>query len=109
LSQQAQGTSRKLPFPCEAPQLFGFFAIILHYITIIAVIFSIICIIRKQKVTFRVGIHYRLHANCIIHHGGTLLVASGSGVDSIGYHQDYFSHNRAGIGRAVLWVRTTDV
>ena len=54
--------------------------------------------------------NYTLIASSIwFHHGGTLLVASGSGVDSIGYHQDYFSHNRAGIGRAVLWVRTTDV
>jgi hypothetical protein len=52
LSQQAQGTSRKLPFPSEAPQLFGFFAIILHYITIIAIIFSIICIILKTKNRF---------------------------------------------------------
>ena len=59
LSQQAEGTSRKLPFPSEAPQLFGFFAIILHYITIIAIIFSISCIIPKQKITFWVGIHCR--------------------------------------------------
>jgi hypothetical protein len=39
LSQQAEGTSRKLPFPSEAPQLFGFFAIILHYITILLQLF----------------------------------------------------------------------
>ena len=34
----------------EAPKLFSFCAIILHYITIIAIIFSIICIIPEQKV-----------------------------------------------------------
>jgi hypothetical protein len=43
------------------------------------------------------------------HHGGTLFVASRSGVDSIIDHQDAFSHNRAGICRLVLWVRTADV
>jgi hypothetical protein len=49
LAQQAEGTSGKLPLPSEAPKLFGFFAIILHYITIIAIIFSIICIIPETK------------------------------------------------------------
>jgi hypothetical protein len=34
-----------------------FCAIILHYFTIIAIIFSIICIIPKQKVAIWVGIH----------------------------------------------------
>ena len=44
--------------------------IILHYITIIAIIFSIICIIPKEKVAFWVGIHCRLQANHITHHRG---------------------------------------
>jgi hypothetical protein len=52
LSLQAEGTSGKLPFPSEAPKLFGFFAIILHYITSIATIFPIICIIPKTKNRF---------------------------------------------------------
>jgi hypothetical protein len=39
LSQKAQGTSGQLPFPSETPKLFGFVAIILHYVTIIAIIF----------------------------------------------------------------------
>jgi hypothetical protein len=59
LSQQAQATSGKLPLLSEAPKQFCFCAIILHYITIIAIIFSIICIIPKQKIAFSVGIHCR--------------------------------------------------
>ena len=59
LSQQAQATSGKLPLLSEAPKQFRFCAIILHYITIIAIIFSIICIIPKQKIAFWVGIHCR--------------------------------------------------
>ena len=59
LSQQAQATSGKLPLPSEAPKQFRFCAIILHYITIIAIIFSITCIIPKQKIAFWVGIHCR--------------------------------------------------
>jgi hypothetical protein len=81
----------------------------LHYITIIAIIFSIICIIPQRKVAFWVGIHCRLLANHIIHHGRTLFVASSSGVDSILDHKGAFSHNKAGIGLPVIWVRTTDV
>jgi hypothetical protein len=81
----------------------------LHYITIIAIIFSIICIIPQQKVSFWVGIHCRLQANHIIHHGRTLFVASSSGVDSILAHKGAFSHCKAGIGLPVIWVHTTDV
>ncbi len=50
LSQQAEGTSGKLPFPSEMPKLFGFVAIILHYITIIAIIFWISI---RSEVSFR--------------------------------------------------------
>ncbi len=73
----------------------------MNYITIIAIMFLIICIIPNEKVAFWIGIHYRLQANCIIHHGGTLLVESSSGVDSILDHEGAFSHSRAGIGRTV--------
>ncbi len=54
VSQQAQGTSEKLPLPSEASKLCCFCAIISHYITIIAIIFSIICIIQKQRIAFGV-------------------------------------------------------
>ena len=54
----------------EVPKQFCLYAIISHYVTIIAIIFSIIRIIPKQKVAFSVGIHCRLQANRIIHHGG---------------------------------------
>ena len=74
----------------------------LHYITIIAIIFSIICIIPQQKVSFWVGIHCRLQANHIIHHGRTLFVASSSGVDSILAHKGAFYHCKAGIGLPVI-------
>jgi hypothetical protein len=37
LSQQAEGTSGKLPMQSEAPKLFSFFAFILHSITIILI------------------------------------------------------------------------
>ena len=57
--QQAKGTSGKLALLSEVPKLFSFCAIILHYITIIAIIFSIICIIPKHKVTIGVGIQCR--------------------------------------------------
>ena len=81
-----------------------------NYVTIIAIIFSIIRIIPQPKVAFRVGIHCRLQANHIIHHGRTVFAASSSGVDSIHYHQGAFSHNKADIGSTVLLsVHTTDV
>ncbi len=54
--QQAYGASRKLPLPSEAPKMFRFCVIILHYIAINAMIFSIIRIIPKQKVASWVGI-----------------------------------------------------
>ena len=57
--QQAYWTSGKLQLPSEAPKLFRFCAIILHYITIIAIIFTIICIITKHKVVIGVGIQCR--------------------------------------------------
>jgi hypothetical protein len=107
--QRAKGTSGKLALLSEVPRLFSFCAIILHYITIIAITFSIICIIPKQKVAIGVGIHCRKQANCIIHYGGTLFVASSSSVDSILDHKNAYSHNRAGIVRGILWVGTTDV
>ena len=47
--QQAYGTSWKLPMLSEVPILVCSYAIILHYITIISIIFSIISIIPKQK------------------------------------------------------------
>ena len=93
----------------EVPILVCSYAIILHYITIISIIFSIISIIPKQKITFLVGIHCRLQANRIIQHGGSLFVASSSGVDSILDHEGAFSHNKAGIGLTIIWVHTTDV
>ena len=107
--QQAYGTSWKLPMLSEVPILVCSYAIILHYITIISIIFSIISIIPKQKITFLVGIHSRLQANHIIQHGGSLFVASSSGIDSILDHEGAFSHNKAGIGLTILWVHTTDV
>ncbi len=112
LSQQAEGTSGKLPFPSEAPKLFCFFAIILHYITIIAIFFQLFALFQKQKSLS--GLEFVTDNRPIAssnseHHGGTLFVASRSGVDSILDRQDAFSHNRAGICRVVLWVRTTDV
>ena len=64
---------------------------------------------RNKKITFWFGIHCRLQANRIIQHGGSLLVASRSGVDSILDHEGAFSHNKAGIGLTILWVHTTDV
>ncbi len=103
-----QGT--RVLLPSEVLKLFCSCAsMILHCITIIAINCSIICIIPKQKFTILVGIHCRKQANCIIHHGGTLLVASSSSVDSILDHEDAFCQNRAGNIRAVLWVGTTDV
>ena len=93
--QYAYGTSGMLPLLSEVPKLLCFFAIILHYITIIAIIFSIICIISNIKLAFWVGIHYRLQANSIIQHGGTLFEASSSGVDSTLDHKGAFSHHRA--------------
>ena len=57
--QRAKGTSGKLALLSEVPRLFSFCAIILHYITIIAIIFSIIWIIPEQKVAIGVGIHCR--------------------------------------------------
>ena len=107
--QYAYGTSWMLPLLSEVPKLFCLFAIILHYITIIAIIFSIICIISNIKVAFWVGIHCKLQANSISEHGGTLFEASSSGVDSILDHKGAFSHHRAVIDRAVHWLRTTDV
>ena len=81
-----------------------------NYVTIIAIIVSIIRIIPQPKVAFRVGIHCRLQANRIIHHGRTVLAASSSGVDSIIDHQGAFSHNKAHLGHTILLsVHTTDV
>ncbi len=42
--------SGKLPLPSEVPKLFCVCAVIFHYNTIIAIIFSIICIITKQTI-----------------------------------------------------------
>ena len=78
------------------------------FFTVIAIIFSIICIIPQQK-AFWITIHCRLQTNRIIRHGRTLFVASSSGTDSILNHEGAFSHNKAGIGLPVIWVRTTDV
>ena len=73
-----------------------------NYVTIIAIIVSIIRIIPQPKVAFRVGIHCRLQANRIIHHGRTVLAASSSGVDSIIDHQGAFSHNKAHLCHTIL-------
>jgi hypothetical protein len=43
-------TSGKLPLPSEVPKLFCLCAIISHNFTIMAIIFSIICINQKQKI-----------------------------------------------------------
>jgi hypothetical protein len=61
-------------------------------VTFIAIIVSIIRIIPQPKVAFRVGIHCRLQANCIIHHGRTVFAASSSGIVSFIDHQGAFSH-----------------
>ena len=109
--QRAYGTLGKLPMLSEVPKQFCSYAIILHYVTIIAIIFSIIRIIPKQKVAFSVGFHCRLQANCIIHHEWSMFVASSSGVDSFLDDEGAFSLNKAGIGRTIMWVpwHTTDV
>ena len=99
---RAYPISWKLPMLSEVPILFCLYAIILHYITIISIIFLIICIIPKQKVTIWVGIHCRLQSNRIIHHGGSLFVVSSSCVDSIWDHEGAFSHNKAGIGHTFI-------
>jgi hypothetical protein len=81
-----------------------------NYVNIIAIIGSIIRIIPQPKVAFRVGIHCRLQANCIIRHRRTVFAASSSSVDSIINHKGASSHNKANIGHTVLpSVYTTDV
>jgi hypothetical protein len=93
----------------EVPKLFCIYAIILHYVTIIAIIFSIICIITKQKVAFWDGIHCRLQANRIIHHGGSLFIASNSRIDSFWDDEGAFSLDKAGVGLSIIWVHSADV
>ena len=83
--------------------------IIRDYVTIIAIISSIIRIMPQPNVAFWVGIHCRLQANRIIHHGTTVFIASGSGVDSTIDHEGAFSHRKADMGLVPVWVRTTDV
>ena len=63
----------------------------------------------NQKAAFGVGIHCRLLANCIIHNGRTVFVASSSGIDSISNHQSVFSLNNADIRCTFRCVHTMDV
>ncbi len=74
-----------------------------------AIILSIIRIMPHPKVAFWVGIHCRLQANRIIHHGTTVFIASGSGVDSTIDNEGAFSHRKADKGLVPVWVHTTDV
>ncbi len=46
-------TSGKLPSPSEAPKLFCFCSILFYYITIILIMISIIGIIAKENLLFR--------------------------------------------------------
>ena len=101
VKQQAYGTSGKLPLLSKVPKPLRLFAIILLYVTISAIIFPIIRIIPQPNVAFWLGIHCRLQPNCIIHHGRTVFAASSSGVDSIRYHKDVFSLNKADIGYTI--------
>ncbi len=76
---------------------------------IIAIIPSIIRIMPQPKVEFWVGIHCRLQANHIIHHGTTVFIAFGSGMDSTIDHEGAFSHRKAATGLVPDWVHTMDV
>ncbi len=91
------------------PELLRLYAVILHYFTIIAIIFSIIRLLPQPKVAVGVGIHCRLQTNRIIHIGRTVFVASRSGVDSIRDDQGVVSLIKADTRRTFLSVHTTDV
>ena len=60
----------------------------------------------QPKVAFWVGIHCRLQANRIIHHGTTVFIASGSRVNSTIDHKGAFSHRKAATGLVPVWVHT---
>ena len=87
VQRRAYATSGKLPLLSKVPKL-------LRFVKIVAITSSIIRIMPKLKVAFWVGIHCRLQANRIIHHGTTVFVTSDSGVDStIDHDEGAFSHN----------------
>ena len=71
--------------------------------------FSNYCHYCKSKFAIWAGIPCKKQADCIIHHGGSLLVAASSRFDSIGEHQDGFPHSGAGTHCNVLCVGTTEV